>query len=365
MESLMEKTVNISYDKKNVLEFDIEITGVDETDMEVRFIIEGDGIELGFDSKKISKKTWSVEIPALRILEASQYPYYISVVVDGYAFKGISGSVNILNASNIKSSVPVNTTIAAPTAKKKKVTKKVPAAKSVLKPKRTTKPAPLKVKGTEEMLDALMPKKTPKDERVSGLDDSIVKTIEKAKKEVKRKLTDNKKDVEKKKEVLDDNIGKIIDKAKEEVNKKKKNKKVKKEVAETVNDITIPTEKEVVQEVLLAEDDNKTETFSAKEVASNLIKSVTGMGAKKKAGSPLREAKVKEQAKKVKDILATESKENEKAAAQQKEIGNKKIIRDGKITEVDVSKENKIKDVLKDEGDNRKVTTTPVNKTIH
>ena len=38
MESLMEKTVNISYDKKNVLEFDIEITGVDETDMEVRFI---------------------------------------------------------------------------------------------------------------------------------------------------------------------------------------------------------------------------------------------------------------------------------------------------------------------------------------
>jgi len=362
----MEKTVNISYDKKNVLEFDIEITGVDETDMEVRFIIEGDGIELGFDSKKISKKTWSVEIPALRILEASQYPYYISVIVDGYAFKGISGSVNILNASNIKSSVPVNTTIAAPAAKKKKVTKKVPAGKSVLKPKRTTKPTPLKVKGKKEMLDALMPKKTPKDDKASGLDASIVRTIEKAKKEVKKKVTDNKKDAEKKREELDDNIGKIIDKAKKEVSKEK-NKEVKKKVAETVNDIVIPTEKEVIQKVLLAEDDNKTGAFSAKEVAANLIKTVTGMGGKKKAGSPLsKEVKEKERAQKVKDILASELKENEEAGApKQKEVGNKKIIRDGKITEVDISKENKIKEALKAEDDNRKVTTTPVNKTIH
>jgi len=378
MDNTMDKPVNISNDKKNVLEFDIEITGVDESDMEVRFIIEGDGIELGFDSKKISKKTWSVEIPALKILETASYPYYISVIVDGYAFKGITGSVNILSASSVKASQPINTTIAPSTMKKTAGEKAV--VKSTLKPKRalTGKPAPLSVKNSEEMLDNLLPKKVADVKKVDGLNSTILKTIEKAKEEVHKKFDDNKQDAKEKKETLDDNITRIINKAKEEVSKKLDDKKAaeEKKVAEDVGVETSTVVKvepiiveDIPNEVIFTEGTKKQGVFSAKEAAANLIKSVTGLGAKK-AGSPkavIKENLRQEKDKKVKEILTLKTEEKVEVP-RQTTAGVKRVFRDGKIVEVDSSKEDKIKDALKKEdedSENRKVTTTPLNKTVH
>lgn len=360
MENVMEKPVNISNDKLNVLEFDIEITGVDETDMEVRFVIESDDMDLGFNSKKISQKTWVVEIPAMKILDGASYPYHISVVVDGYAFKGITGNVNILNSDNIKASGVKNTSTSGADDKKptvKKTGKKATKAKRKL----SSKPTPLNVKNTEEILNDMLPEKGKTSKPDSGLDASIVKTIEKARKETSKKRADNKMAITKNKEVLDDDIDKIIKKAEAEV----KSKVTKKDKIETKEDTSTIVPKADNKTVVLEEEKSTNgTTFSAKKAARDMIKSVTGIGKKKVAGSPLREAKEKKKAEKVKEIISAEAIVNEKAPAQT-EVGGKKIIRGKSIVEVDSEKENKIKEVLKDDENNRVVTTTPINKTIH
>lgn len=356
----MEKPVNISNDKLNVLEFDIEITGVDEKDMEVRFVIESDDMDLGFSSKKISQKTWAVEIPAMKILDGESYPYHISVVVDGYAFKGITGNVNILNSNNIKASGVKNTSTSAGVAKKstaKKTVKKATKTKRNL----SSKPAPLNVKNTEEILNDMLPKKGKTNKQNSGLDASIVKTIENAKKETREKRADSKKVVAKNKEALSDDIDKIIKKAEEEV-KKKVTKKDKVETQEEAStNVPIHGNNSVVVE---EEKTTNGAKFSAKKVARDMIESVTGIGKNKPTGSPLREAKEKKKAKKVKEIISNTKIVNEKAPLQA-EVGGKKIIRGTSIVEVDSEKENKIKEALKEEEDNRVVTTTPINKTVH
>lgn len=325
----MNKIVNISNDKKSFLEFDIEVTGAVEDDMAVRFIIESEGMLLGFNSKKEKGDTWSVEIPAMRILDKTVYPFYISVVVDGYTFEGLRGSVNVIGDRKVHISDPV----LVPAKTKKQVTKK-PAAKeetkaTVIKPKKKTigKPSALKVTDSAELLKALNAKKKKSEpKKAEPLDDKTIELINKAKEEKSKDTT--------KKETK-----KVVPK---NTTKKKAAKKEIKETQVPPTTVAAPTHAE-----------KPAGSFSATAVAQRLIKSVTGIG-------NIKEPTVNEkQNKRVKDIL----KEDAPAAKKTRTTASsKKVIRGKNIVEVDTKKEDKIKDILNEDDETRTVTTTPFKK---
>ncbi len=104
--------VSISNVKENVLEFAISITGIEKKDMMVKFVIEANNMEIGFNAKSVDDKDkWTVEIPALTMLKATLYPFHIEVVVDGYHFLPMQGSVNVVGTHEIYLTKPENITL--------------------------------------------------------------------------------------------------------------------------------------------------------------------------------------------------------------------------------------------------------------
>ncbi len=330
----MNKIVNISNDKKSILEFDIAVTGAVEDDMAVRFIIESEGMMLGFDSKKETGDTWSVEIPAMRILDKTVYPFYISVVVDGYTFEGLRGSVNVIGDRKVHISDPV----LIPAKAKKKATKKVipkeETKATVIKPKKklSSKQIPLKVTDSAELLKALNTKTKKAAPKKEPLDDKTMELINKAKEEKAKVATDKIKKEESKK----------TEQPKKE-NKKAVPKKTtkKKEVKE-----------DQVPPLPMVAAEKPKEGFSAKSIAQSLIKSVTGIGEQKETTVTEKKHKC------VKDILKEDVPVTK---ATRKKASGKKVIRGKDIVEVDTQKEDKIKDIL-NEDNTRTITTTPFKK---
>jgi len=361
----MQKVVNISNDKKNVLEFDIEVSGADDNNMSVRFIIESEEMELGFDSKKGKGATWSVEIPPMKILKNSIYPFHISVVVDGYAFEGLSGEVNIIGERGVTISNPENI-ILSPAKHKpiKKVAKTEPKEKAtIVKPKHKTllKPAKLKMVDSETLKKELTKKKPATTPKTPELLDNVVELISKAGAEKKASEAE-KVDVKTapKKTATKKKVKKVT--------KKVEDKKVKEDIFQQADKINsggpiYPIVKDVAKDVLVEADKKPIEKqkenkggFSAKNIAQGLIKAVTGIGEKN-------EDDITEQHDKaVKDIL------NEKVAVKKdtpvkKRASRKKVIMGKEVVEVNSDKEDRIKDILK-EDDTRSITTKP-DKTIH
>ncbi len=345
----MNKIVNISNDKKSVLEFDIEVIGAVEDEMAVRFIIESEGMVLGFESKREKGDTWSVEIPAMKILDKTVYPFYISVIVDGYTFEGLRGSVNVIGERKIHVSDPV---LVPATVKKRIVKKAEPKEETkatVIKPKKKTigTPPPLKVKDGAEILKTLSsnkPKAAPK--KAEPLDDKTIELINKAKEE-KKNVSAKKED---KKPVS----------AKKEDSKKVTPKKQKPTVAPVVK--KDKPKNKVTEEIIVVPTDiptdiqpETTHRFSAKTIAQDLIKSVTGIGNTKKDN--VNEGKNK----KVKDILKDDLSDKKEIRTKP---SRKKVIRGNDILEVNTKKEDDIKKIL-DEEEIRSVTTTPINKKLH
>lgn len=352
----MQKVVNISNDKKNILEFDIEVSGADDDNMSVRFIIESEGMELGFDSKKGKGATWSVEIPPMKILKNSKYPFHISVVVDGYAFEGLKGQVNVIGERGVTISDPENIILspAKPKPAKKVAKKETKEKATIVKPKHKAliKPAPLKMVDSETLKKDLVKKKpVSTDVKKEKLDNNVVDLISKAGEE--------KKAAEVKKKAT----------PKKAAPKKAAPKKVvkKEEPKKTVEDIFVQAEKSntggpIYDKKYLAEkakEKKSGEGFSPKNIAQNLIKAVTGIGEKHE------ETVIEQHDKAVKDILKEETIAPTKKVEPVKKqaTGGKKVIRGKDIVEVDTAKEDRIKDILK-EDETRSVTTKP-DKTVH
>jgi len=330
----MNKIVNISNDKKSVLEFDIEVTGAVEDDMSVRFIIESEGMMLGFDSKKEKGDTWSVEIPPMKILDKTVYPFYISVVVDGYTFEGLRGSVNVIGERKVHVSDPV----LVPAKTKKTVIKKAEPKEetkaTVIKPKKKiiSKPSALKVPDSAELLKSLNTKKA-KPKKKKALDDKTIELINKAKAEkIKSSAQKEEKIVEPKKEPKKETI----------------KKEVKKEVKKKVNEIQTPP--------IVPPAEKTNNGFSAKNIAQNLIKSVTGIGSKTE--TIVNEGKDK----KIKDILKEDIPESKVARTK---ASRKKVIRGKDILEVNANKEDEIKKILDEAEETRSVITKPIDKKLH
>jgi len=359
----MQKVVNISNDKKNILEFDIEVSGADDDNMSVRFIIEGEGMELGFDSKKGKGATWSVEIPPMKILKNSKYPFHISVIVDGYAFEGLKGEVNVIGERGITISDPENIILspAKPKTVKKSVKKETKEKATIVKPKHKAliKPAPLKMIDSETLKKDLAKKKpVSSDIKKDKLDNNVVELISKAGAE---KKSSEAKKVEKK--VVSKKAG-----AKKKIVKKDESKKVKEDIfqqspkANTGGQIyTIPKKEDVVLEEPTTKptEEKSDDGFSAKKIANSLIKAVTGIGEKHE------DTTTEQHDKAIKNILKEETIEpTKKVSNTKKQVSSgKKVIRGKDIVEVDSKKEDRIKDILK-EDETRSVTTKP-DKTVH
>ena len=105
----MENLVVINQSKKNSLDFDLEVEGVDTKNLKVHFVIKAKGYELSFSCKKAKDSNkCTLTIPPLPHLEKSTYPFYIAVIADGYYFEPLKGTVNVEGSHQIYASKPEN-----------------------------------------------------------------------------------------------------------------------------------------------------------------------------------------------------------------------------------------------------------------
>lgn len=348
--------VTISKVKDNVLEFNVIVKGIEETNMSVNFIIEADEMNLSFNSEKgKGEDDWSVKIPALSMLETTSYPFHIDVIVDGYHFEMSKGSITVVGSHDIYISKPENITL-TPAKKKasvKEIVKRVETHKlepkkavekekekvaTVIKPNRRFEMKPLKVKDGKELFKTLI---NPKPERVydTQLDDKIVNLMKMAKTE--QKAAEQKAANEKKKEIESKKI-----EAKKEVEPEEKitvKKPSVKKAKKKVKKLSASSKK-----IIYKGKEKSTKSASAKKVAEQIIQAVTGLGGKK-------EEVIKEKTKddKIKDIImertsVTKVKKSRKKAIRKEASGIRKITKDKIIVEVDESKEQNIKNVLKE-----------------
>ena len=102
----MDNVVIINQSKKNELQFDLQIEGLDTKDINVRFIIESTEFDIGFVCKKESDKKWSVNIPPMPLLKKTTFPFYIDVNADGYHFKPLTGVINVEGSHQVYASTP-------------------------------------------------------------------------------------------------------------------------------------------------------------------------------------------------------------------------------------------------------------------
>lgn len=129
----MENVVTINNTKKNVLEFDMSIQGLDAKDVDVKFVIKTKNMDLAFKAKHDSGDKWSVTIPELPMVERTAYKCCIVVVADGFFFEPMKGTVNVVGSHEIYSSKPKNVTLEPEEGSKKKVEKKTPPKKTEVK----------------------------------------------------------------------------------------------------------------------------------------------------------------------------------------------------------------------------------------
>lgn len=104
----MDNVVTITNTKQNFVEFDINIQGVDTSDMVAHFIIETNNMNIGFKAtRKENSEKWEVVIPPLgNFIEKTAYNYHIDVIVDGYHFEGTQGTVNVVGTAELYTSTP-------------------------------------------------------------------------------------------------------------------------------------------------------------------------------------------------------------------------------------------------------------------
>lgn len=102
----------IYHTKESTIEFNVDVSGVNDTDMLVRFIIETADMDISFNCKSTNKKDWMCKIPPMKFLEKTTYTYRIEVCTDGYFLKGATGSITISATAELYHTEPKNVTIA-------------------------------------------------------------------------------------------------------------------------------------------------------------------------------------------------------------------------------------------------------------
>lgn len=94
----MENIILLNLNKPSKLEFEVDITGIDTSKaVDVRFCIIVNEITYSFKAKQDekNKNIYVVEIPVLKDIPKTTYPFKIEVISDGYYFEALKGAVNI------------------------------------------------------------------------------------------------------------------------------------------------------------------------------------------------------------------------------------------------------------------------------
>jgi len=112
----MDNVITITNVRKNDLDFDLSIEGIEDANAKVRFVIKTDKVDFAFPCTRDGAK-WSVEIPEMVQLERTMYPFCIEVVCEGYFFEPMKGQVNVVGSADIYASTPTNTAIVPPKPK--------------------------------------------------------------------------------------------------------------------------------------------------------------------------------------------------------------------------------------------------------
>lgn len=89
----MEETLLLNNDHPQTFDFKLDVEGIDPKDALVRFAIDDNGVFHSFACEKGENSVYSVYVPALPFLEKKTYPCKIEVVIDGYFFTPMTGSV--------------------------------------------------------------------------------------------------------------------------------------------------------------------------------------------------------------------------------------------------------------------------------
>lgn len=109
----MAELVQLNNNKENVLEFELVTEGVNPEDIDAKFVIRSAEMDLSFPCTKDANGKWIVKLPALPMLERTAYPYYFSIVTEGYHFKPIQGEVHVVGSPDVYVT-SVKTKLAAP-----------------------------------------------------------------------------------------------------------------------------------------------------------------------------------------------------------------------------------------------------------
>jgi len=97
----MDKNINIIKTKANIIEFDLDIEGVEANDEKVNFVIEAKEYDFSIPCKKLSGKKWSVTIPEMDSLETTLYKFHIDVITSGYHFMPYEGTLNVIKSAEL------------------------------------------------------------------------------------------------------------------------------------------------------------------------------------------------------------------------------------------------------------------------
>lgn len=129
----MSQSLIITTKKDNMLEFEAEVRGIKDPKMSIQFVIQAEEMNLAFPAKHVKEHTWSVNIPGLSFLKHKEYPYLITVDLEGYHFEPMEGELTVVGE--------LEPSVSKPERKEEKKEEKKPEVKKE-EPKVEEKPEP-------------------------------------------------------------------------------------------------------------------------------------------------------------------------------------------------------------------------------
>lgn len=167
---MADEIVSINNLKENLLEFELTVKGLTEENFDTKFVIHSSDMELAFPCKKGDNGKWSVTLPPLPMLERTAYPFHLQVVAEGFQFRPLRGSVNIVGSPEVYASTSVTN-------------KKLESPTKPVVVKETTKVAPTRVdvarqreKPVEQVARELMEANKPKAKAGVVVEAAVIKS---------------------------------------------------------------------------------------------------------------------------------------------------------------------------------------------
>lgn len=112
---MADELVSINNLKENVIEFELTVEGLNSKDFDTKFVIHSSGMELAFPCKKGDDGKWSVTLPPLPMLERTVYPFHLQVIAEGFHFRPLKGSVNVVGSPEVYVAGTKNIKLESPT----------------------------------------------------------------------------------------------------------------------------------------------------------------------------------------------------------------------------------------------------------